>query len=97
MLVSIFFPIDEFCKQLRKHELKALTDKPSTKRGRQSKLKLSEIMTIMVYYPHSGYKTFKDYYCKYVKVSLTREFPRLGSYNRFTELMRQALVMVQYI
>ncbi len=49
-------------------------------------------MTIMIYYHCSGYKTFKDYYCKHVLVQLTGEFKQLVSYNRFVELMKYALL-----
>jgi len=49
-------------------------------------MKLSEIMTIAIYYHYSGYKTFKEYYEKHVMVYLKSEFPNLASYNRFLEL-----------
>jgi hypothetical protein len=48
----------------------------------------SEIMTIAIYFHFSGYKTFKDYYEKFVLVYLKSEFPNLVSYNRFLELRK---------
>lgn len=47
---------------------------------------MSEIMTICVFFHHSGYKTFKQYYTNYVQQQLSTAFPNLVSYNRFVEL-----------
>lgn len=49
-------------------------------------------MTIIIYFHLSGYRTFKDFYTRYVCVHLVDAFPRLVSYNRFVELMGQAVV-----
>lgn len=85
MLVEIFYHIDEFCKQLEKEiGMKALIGQPRNKSF--SKMTLSELMTISIYYHYSGYKTFKDYYCKHVLVYMRNEFKELVSYNRFVEL-----------
>jgi hypothetical protein len=40
----------------------------------------------------SGYRTFKNFYLRYVTPHLRWAFPRLVSYNRFVELMQQALI-----
>lgn len=86
MLVEIFYHIDEFCKIFEKElDKKSLTENGNL-RDRKGQLSLSEIMTICIYYHYSGYKTFKDYYCKHVLVHLQPEFPGLVSYNRFVEL-----------
>jgi len=53
---------------------------------------LSEVMTIIVWFQQSGYRTFKDYYRKEVCLHLRDEFPNLVSYNRFIELMPSALI-----
>jgi len=62
------------------------------KRNRQSQLSLSEIMTLIIYFQFSKYRTFKDYYTKLVLKKFKRAFPGLVSYNRFVELMPQALL-----
>lgn len=92
MLVTIFYHIDEFCKTLEK-ELgsRALSNKEKLKKRDQS-LTLSEVMTICIYYHYSGYKTFKDYYCKYVLVHMNNEFKSLVSYSRFIELKKTAVL-----
>jgi hypothetical protein len=66
------------------------------RRHRQATLLLSEVMTIIVWFQQSGYRTFKDYYCQEVCLHLRHEFPDLVSYNRFVELMLQALVPLCY-
>ena len=53
-------------------------------------MSLSDIMTILIYFHHSGYRTFKKYYkeCGDLKGA----FKNVLSYNRFVELIPQALV-----
>ena len=63
----------------------------TVRRQRQGKLYLSEIMTIVIQYQISGYRTFKWFYLKHVKVFWQDAFPNLPSYNRFVELMSEIL------
>ncbi|WP_373844822.1 transposase [Clostridium sp.] len=49
-------------------------------------------MTITIYFHLSSYRNFKAYYTKYVSTVLRAYFPKLVSYNRFVELMQEALV-----
>jgi hypothetical protein len=49
-------------------------------------------MTIEVAFHHSGSRTFKDFYLRYVTLHLRWAFPRLVSSNRFVELMQEALL-----
>jgi hypothetical protein len=57
------------------------------KRSRRTTLSESEIITIIIHFHQSNYRTFKAYYTEYVQVHLRSEFPTLVSYNRFVELM----------
>src|SRR2546426_8359960 len=50
------------------------------------------MMTIVIAFLQSGYRTFKDYFLRYVTTHLRWTFPRLVSYTRFVELMQTALV-----
>ena len=86
MLVEIFYQFDEFCKLFQKS---LISDK---RKGRKNKLKLSEILTIMVMYHYSGYKTFKDYYIKHVMREWFKDFPNLTSYARFVELKTRSII-----
>lgn len=89
-LVSIFCEVDDFCKDFFKL-CKFLPSGKPTKRNRACALSPSEIMTISLYYHHSGYSTFKDYYEKHVQYFLKRDFKKLVSYNRFIELRKAIL------
>lgn len=89
MLTTIFYYTDEFCKFFSKEAENYLILNESMK-PLQSKMKLSEIMTIMIYWHQSGYKNFKSFYTKYVLIHLRGEFSNAVSYNRFIELMPYA-------
>lgn len=92
MLVDLFYHIDEFCKQFEKTMNKrALTGRDNA-RHRPCRLSLSELMTICAYFHYSGYKTFKDYYCKHVLIHMQFDFKELVSYNRFIELKERTIV-----
>jgi hypothetical protein len=74
-------------------ELPKLVKNKEMRRQRKFRLSWAEVLTIMMYYPHSGYKTFKDYYTKHVLFYLDHAFPgRLVSYNRFVELQQMAML-----
>jgi transposase len=58
----------------------------------------SEMMTIVILFQQSHYRTFKAYYTEYVHRHLCSEFPTLVSYSRFVELMPTVLVpLVAYL
>jgi hypothetical protein len=91
-IVTLFCRIDDFCQQFEPvFKQKLLAEKPQ-QRNRPTRLSLSEVMTIIVYFHASGYRNFKQYYLEYVKRHLRAEFPELVSYNRFVELMKGAVV-----
>jgi hypothetical protein len=83
MLTEIFCLVDDFVKTLPKinFELPKQTDKKHRKR--MGKMSMSEMMTIIIYFHMSGYRTFKDFYLKHVCINLRKEFPSLISYSRF--------------
>ena len=58
----------------------------------KARMSLSEIMTILIMYHLSGYRTFKWYYIHEVMKHQRQDFPALVSYNRFMEIMRYAFV-----
>jgi hypothetical protein len=90
-LTTIFYYTDEFCKEFEQMSKKNVLADGKGKRRRTFSLSLSEIMSIMIYFPCSGYKTFKDYYTKNYE-PLRTAFPGLVSYNRFVELQQQAAI-----
>ncbi len=98
MLLNIFYEIDNFCKAFLRFWQRFLLKQGLAKRIKPCSLCLSEIMTIVINFHMSGFRTFKNYYIKYVSQNLRREFPGLVSYNRFVELMPGVLVpLITYL
>lgn len=87
-LVEIFYLADEFCKDFEKvmvgRQLPAADGKKH--RNKPSKLNNAEVITIMIAFHLSGYRTLKYFYINYVQKHLMEYFPETVSYNRFVEL-----------
>jgi len=86
-LVTLFYIVDEFCKEFEPKYRSRLLESGESKRVKPTSLSLSEILTIQIHFHQSNHKTFKHYYKNYVCKQLAAEFPGLVSYNRFVELM----------
>jgi hypothetical protein len=90
-LLELFVSVDDFCQVfLPVWEKKLLAD-GSKKRCRAGQLRISEIMTILIYFHQSHYRNFKAYYTEHVCQQLRAEFPNLVSYERFVVLMPSVL------
>lgn len=89
--IAIFCDADDFCKAYEEYcRNKLLMNKEEV--VPKTKMALSEIMTILIMYHLSGYRTFKWYYVNHVMRYQKQDFPNLVSYNRFVEIMKYALV-----
>jgi transposase len=62
------------------------------RRRRATRLSPSEIMTILILFQQSGYRTFKGFYTQHVQTHLRAEFPQLVSYARFVALTPRVLL-----
>lgn len=91
-LVSLFYLVDEFCKEFEPKWRAQLLSSGAAKRIKPSALSLSEVLTIAIWFHQSNHRTFKHYYTEYVAVYLQADFPHLLSYGRFVELMSGASV-----
>jgi hypothetical protein len=91
-IVALFCDIDDFCQVCEPLWQQRLVNDGSRQRWRGKRLCLSEVMTIVVSFDQSGYRTFKDYFLRYVTPHLRWAFPRVVSYPRFVELMQETLV-----
>jgi hypothetical protein len=91
-LLELFCSVDDFCVRFEPflHTYALQDDNAHRKRARR--LGLSEVMTLLIAFHPSGYRTFKDFYCQYVCVHWRSEFPGLVAYNRFVEFIPSALV-----
>lgn len=95
-LTSLFCKIDDFCATFEaEFNSKLISSSPQIIK-RKSRLCLSEIMTIVVYFHQSDYRTFKNYYLTKIFKYHRQDFPKLVSYNRFVELMSSSLIPLIY-
>jgi hypothetical protein len=95
LLIQIFCCVDDFCKEFepewRKIQLEHTLPKKDTRKKRSSSISLSEIMTIVIFFHHSRFRTFKDYYIYHVKNNLRQFFPNLVSYSWFVSLIKSSV------
>ncbi len=91
-LLELYCAVDDFCQAFAPKWQQMLLGQGLRQRRRESKLNLSEWMTIIIHFHQSGYRTFKHYYLRHVCTNLRQEFPALVSYARFVELMPQTVM-----
>ncbi len=92
MLTRLFCDVDDFCHDFIPQWEATLIENKEKTRKRKRLISHSEIITIVIFYHRSGFRTFKWYYLKYVQKHLQGYFPTLPSYNRFIELMSEILI-----
>lgn len=88
-LTQIFCDVDDFYQSFECFSEREIAKLPyeGKAKGYQSRLSVSEVMTIVIAFHGSGYRTFKDFYLNKVLVDWREAFPHLVSYGRFVELM----------
>jgi len=90
-LLELFCAVDDFLLSFEPH-WKASRLREGLQRVRAGQLCPSEVMTILIHFHQSHYRTFKAYYTEQVQVHLTSEFPHLVRYQRFIALIPGVLV-----
>ena len=97
-LEVLFCEIDDFCQDFEKQFNRKLINNHQRKRAKKSRLSLSEVMTIIIYFHSSSYRHFKAYYQEKMVKYHQKYFPNLVSYNRFVELMPHSLIpLIHYL
>ena len=91
-LLELFCQVDDFCRTFVPEWRQLQLASGAIRRQRSKQLSLSEIMTILIWFHCSHYRTFKAYYCEQVQRHLQAEFPSLVSYSRFVEITPTALL-----
>ena len=89
-MVSLFCEIDDFFLAFEKHQAQRQlpeTQEHNERRRRPRRLHTSKVMTLLISFHQSQYRTLKDYYLKHVRLYLRWAFPNLVSYARFVQLM----------
>ena len=70
-LIEIFIATDDFCQELEQW-LRSQGNYQPVYRGRMS---MSEMMSILIFYHHSGYKCFQYYYQEMIRFDIASDFP----------------------
>lgn len=90
-IIELFCLVDDFTKRFNEicsHE--HLVYKKSKIRARKSRTTLSEVMTILLMFQNSNYRTFKHFFLKECEVFWKSLFPKLVGYSQFIRLMQEA-------
>jgi Transposase DDE domain len=91
-ILDLYCSVDAFWQRFEPRWERELLASGQRRRRRATRLHPSEILTILILFQQSGYRTFKGFYREHVQVHLRREFPQLVSYTRFVDLMPRYLV-----
>ncbi|MGB3791033.1 MAG: IS982 family transposase [Phormidesmis sp.] len=87
-LAQIFCDVDDFYSAYERFSEQSLALPYDGKaKSYRSRLSLSEVMTIVIAFHGSGFRTFKDFYTCQVLPHWRSAFPHLVSYTRFVELV----------
>jgi hypothetical protein len=90
-LLELFCDADDFMLRFMP-QWKAAQLAAGKQRERAGQLCASEVMTILIHFHQSHYRTFKAYYREHVQVHLMSEFPHLVSYQHFIALIPSMLI-----
>lgn len=97
-ILELFCSVDDFWMQFAPQWQSELLSVGKLHRVRATQMYPSEMMTILILFQQSHYRTFKAYDTEYVQRHLCSEFPTQVSYQRFVELMPRLLVpLVAYL
>ena len=97
-IITLFCEIDDFFLAYEKWmSTQCLPETtPLETRGRPRRLHPSEVMTLLIAFQQSNYRTFKHFYLKHVCVYWRAEFPHLVSYTRFVQLKKEVLALLGF-
>ena len=90
-ILDLFCSVDAFWQHFEPWWERDLLVSGKRRRRRATRLHPAEILTILILFQQSGYRTFKGFYTQHVQMALRQEFPNLVSYTRFVELMPRFL------
>jgi hypothetical protein len=91
ILHQVFCAADDFCIQYLPEWNQRRLETGDKKRHKAKCLCESELITVVVYYQLSGYRTFKWFYVRYLLLYGREKIPCLPSYKGFVELMAEVL------
>ena len=91
-IVALFCDLDDFYQAFAPVWQQRLLPGPGRHRRRAVRLSVSELMTLVVAFQTSPYRTFKHFYLAEVCCHWRTEFPHLVSYQRLVECLPAVLV-----
>src|SRR5215467_8181529 len=91
-ILDLFCQVDDFGQDAGAEWERTLLASGTKRRHHANEMAPSAIMTLLIHFHQSCYRTFKHYSTRYVQVFLRREFPHLLSYTRLVEVMDEYLV-----
>lgn len=91
-LIELYCDVDDFFKVFLKRWNKQLISSGEKRRLRLSRLSISEIVTILIFFHASRFRDFKHYYLLQICGELREYFPQVLSYNRFVALIPTVIV-----
>jgi hypothetical protein len=90
---TLFCEVDDFCRMAEPLWQQRMLTTGQRRRRRAGRLISSEVMTIIIAFHRSDFRTFKHFYLM-LREQHRAEFPDLVSYQRFVELMPSVLVLL---
>lgn len=95
-IITLFCEIDDFFLAYERWMAPQCLPEASPRetRGRPRRLYPSEVMTLLIAFHQSGYRTLKHFHENHVCVYWRAEFPHLVSYCRFVQLQREVLPLL---
>jgi len=96
-VIDFFCKIDDLTIVFQDFEARNCLFTSNYNPTRKPQLADSEIITILVLYHQSGYKTFKDFYTRFALKALKPYFPKIVSYSRFLTLMKRTFMTIMGI
>ena len=88
-LTALFVDVDDHWQVFRDGYECHLIEAGTRRRRRDTRLSMSEIMTILIAFQASNYRTFKHFYL-HLRTHHRGEFPHLVAYHRFVALIPRA-------
>ena len=92
-LVELYCEIDDFCKVILNDLNHRLIGENVKVTLHTRGLSVSEVLTILIYYHFSKFTCLKHYYLIKVQRELKEYFPKIPSYNRFVERIKEVPIL----
>jgi len=78
-ILDLYCSVDAFWQRFEPRWERDLVASGKRQRRRRTRRHPAEILTILILFHQSGYRTFKGFYTQHVQIALRQEFPRLLS------------------